>query len=227
MTRSALLLLPGTLADERLWEGQLAALSEHAEVQIPDLTQHNDIGKAADTILQTAPETFALAGFSMGGIIAQEIVKRAPGRVERLALLDTSTGVPASAKRERFQSWKEASRDTFDALLNTFVSWVHPENSNVIPSIGVPARELGVEVLRQQAGILQSQHNEAETLHHLYGPALILHGADDPVSTSEDNRLMARHCQRARLICLGTCGHYSPLEQPEAVSAALQYWLQE
>lgn len=227
MTKPEVILLSGTLGDKHLWRYQLPGLEAHANVSVPDLTQHAHIGATAEDILHNAPRRFALAGFSMGGIIAQEILKHAPERVEKLALIDTSSGIPGNDKKERFRTWQSATQTTFDNLLNTFTSWVHANNTAVIPEIEEAARVLGVNVLQKQAGILLSQHNEPELLGRLNGPALILHGADDPVSSSADNALMAQHCTTPRLISLSRCGHYSILEKPQAVSVALQYWLQE
>ena len=227
MTTESLLLLSGTLADERLWAQQLAGLSLYADVSLPDLTQHGTVGAVAAAVLESAPPQFALAGFSMGGVVAQEMLYQAPHRVTRLALLDTSTGVPSAEKLERFRSWRSADEATFEDLLKVFPSWIHPANEGVAPLVKTMGRDLGLEVFRRQAGILLTQQNEPERLRGVRGPALIIHGENDPASTLSDNKRMAELIPRAKRISLAACGHYSVLEKPETVTALLQYWLQE
>ena len=226
MSSEFLLLLSGTLADERLWAQQLTGLSLYATVSLPDLTQHDTVGAAAAAVLESAPPQFALTGFSMGGVVAQEMLYQAPHRITKLALLDTSTGVPSAEKLERFRSWRQADEATFEDLLKVFPSWIYPANESVAPTVKAMGRDLGLEVFRRQAGILLTQQNEPERLRSVRGPALIVHGENDPVSTLSDNERMAEVVPNAKRISLPACGHYSLLEKPETVTALLQYWLQ-
>jgi pimeloyl-ACP methyl ester carboxylesterase len=94
--RETLVLLPGLLCDERLFAAQVPALSAEAEVTVADLARDAGIAAMADRVLTAAPDRFALAGLSMGGYVAFEILRNAPERVTRLALLDTQ----ATADRE-------------------------------------------------------------------------------------------------------------------------------
>ena len=91
-----LLLISGLLCDDSLWAEQVKALSGDADITIPDHKSHAVMEALAEDILAKAPPQFALAGFSMGGYIALEIMRQAPERVIKLALLDTS----AHADRE-------------------------------------------------------------------------------------------------------------------------------
>ena len=87
--RQSLVLVPGLLCTRALWEPQLAALADVADMTVGDHTRHDTMGEIASSILAKAPERFALAGLSMGGFIAVEMMRQAPERVTRLALLDT------------------------------------------------------------------------------------------------------------------------------------------
>ena len=90
MTKTPLILLPGLLCDQALWAHQSETLSDIADITVADMTREETIQGMAERVLDSGPETFALAGLSMGGYAAQEIIRQAPERVERLALLDTS-----------------------------------------------------------------------------------------------------------------------------------------
>src|SRR5690348_15387521 len=96
-----LLLLPGLLCDAALWRAQVADLADLAECRVVDLTRHDSVAAMAEAALADAPPRFALAGLSMGGYVAHEIMRRAPERVERLALLDTSARADSDEQRAR------------------------------------------------------------------------------------------------------------------------------
>jgi len=228
MNKIPLLLLSGTMSDERLWQHQTKHLAPLADIHIPDLTQHSDIKELARAILKNAPDTFALAGFSMGGIIAQELLQQAPERVERLALIGTSTGMPGPDKRKLFQTWHSASPEDFEQTLKTLPTWVHPSNKQVAPLITQMGQDLGLEVFRRQGGILLTQRNDdPDLLRRFTRPTLIIHGENDPASSVEGNMYMADLFPKARRIMLSGCGHYASLEKPDTATALLSYWLQE
>ncbi|HEY8368957.1 MAG TPA: alpha/beta fold hydrolase, partial [Thermodesulfobacteriota bacterium] len=101
MTRPLLVLVPGLLCDRDLWRDQIPALSAMAEVRVPDLRPFDSIEDMARSILDAAPGAFALAGLSMGGYVALEVMRRAPGRVTRLALLNTTSRPDTEAQTAR------------------------------------------------------------------------------------------------------------------------------
>src|SRR5882672_3443664 len=105
MARPTLVLLPGLLNTRCLYERQIADLADLVDVVVPELWHHDSIGAMAQAALDAAPERFALGGFSMGGYVSFEILRRAPERVERLALMDTQAvpdSLEASARRRGF-----------------------------------------------------------------------------------------------------------------------------
>ncbi|MCW8971466.1 MAG: alpha/beta hydrolase, partial [Rhodospirillales bacterium] len=108
--KTPLILLPGLLCDDALWRHQTGHLSDIAEITVADLTRHDSFPAMAAAVLDAAPARFALAGLSMGGYVAQEIMRQAPGRVSRLALLDTSPYADKPEQSERRKGFMEMAR---------------------------------------------------------------------------------------------------------------------
>src|SRR5690606_13087905 len=127
--REPLMLLPGLLCTARLWAAQVAAMDDIAEPRVADLAHHNSMGEMAESVLAAAPDRFALAGLSMGGYVAFEIMRRAPQRVTRLALLDTSArGDDPSRTEERLALLAMAERGGFDDVVAKLLPLlVHPD----------------------------------------------------------------------------------------------------
>ncbi|MFN0159955.1 MAG: alpha/beta fold hydrolase, partial [Burkholderiales bacterium] len=90
MTRTPLLLIPGTLNTDRVWRAVTAGLSDSADMRVADVSAHDSMAALADAAVAGMPQRFCVAGFSLGGYIALEIMRRAPGRVAALALVSTS-----------------------------------------------------------------------------------------------------------------------------------------
>lgn len=231
-----LMLLGGTLGNAQLWQHLTLsdsalpdlALSDSPNCIIPNLTQHHSIQDLTQEILDNAPEKFALAGFSLGGIIAQELVRQAPERILKLALLDSSTSAFDSEKRQRFEHWQNASDDAFIDVVDTLTSWVYPSNNDATIVVKDMAQTLGVKTLQKQASVLLSfPPFDPKHLQEFKKPVLVIHGSNDPVSTKASNTAMAELFQNAKLVTISTCGHFSPLEKPDVVTALMQYWLQE
>jgi len=223
-----LVLLSGTLGTQKLWQHQIDNLSELAEIIVPDLSQHNTMTHLAEHLLNKLPDTFAVAGFSMGGIIAQELLKHAPERVSKLALISTSTGKPDNTKLERFESWQSATPETFEAIVNALPTWVHADHTQVQPVIKRMALDLGLDVFKKQAGILLSQDNSDENILKNYqGSSLILHGEDDPVSSVAGHKVLEELLVNSKRIMFQTCGHYVPLEKASKATEALAHWIKD
>ena len=105
--KTPLLFLPGLLCDHQLWGHQIDSLSDIADMTVADLTQDDSMTDMAARALEGAPPTFALAGLSMGGYVAQEILRQAPERVTRLALVDTSPYADTNEQSERRKGFIE------------------------------------------------------------------------------------------------------------------------
>ncbi len=229
-TRTPLILLPGLLCDRALWEPQIAALSGLADMAVGDLTHDDSMAGMARSVLEMAPERFALAGFSMGGYVALEIMRQAPERVTRLALLDTSARPDTpeqTASRRALMNMCDAGE--FKGVTPRLLPrWIHPsrlEDKALTETVMTMTGRVGRDAfLRQQTAII-GRPDSRPGLSRIQCPALVLCGREDEVTPVELHREMAADIPNARLVVVPECGHLSPLERPEQVNAALRRWL--
>jgi pimeloyl-ACP methyl ester carboxylesterase len=228
--RPALVLCPGVLNDGRVFAPQLAVLAGRVDAAVADVATHESLVDMASQVLARAPPTFALAGFSMGGYVALEILRQAPERVTRLALIDTSArpDTPAQSAMRRALI-KLAQAGTFKGVTPRLLPrLVHParlDDADVTGPIFAMAADTGRDgFLRQQAAIMARPDNRP-LLASIGIPTLVLCGRDDQLTPAELSQEIADAVPGARLILIDACGHMSPLEQPAIVTAALQEWL--
>jgi pimeloyl-ACP methyl ester carboxylesterase len=227
----SLVLLPGLLNDARLWQPQITALADYANITVGDLTRHDSIGALADDALAQAPAgQFALAGLSMGGYVALEIMRKAPERVLALALLDTSARPDtdeARAAREALitlagQDWPKVT----ETLLPKLLLPAHLESQALVAVIKAMSNDLGKEVfVRQQHAIMQ-RIDSRPFLHRINCPTLVLCGREDRITPLETHEELVIAITGAVVEIVDQSGHLSTLEQPLAVIAALESWLQ-
>jgi pimeloyl-ACP methyl ester carboxylesterase len=226
--RQILALLPGALCDAALWRHQIAGLADIADVRVGDLTRDDSIGAMAARTLASLPPRFALAGLSLGGYVALEIMRRAPDRVTRLALLDTSARPEPSAEVEPglFPSIGEPVRAGGATPLTTLL--VHPMrlgDRRLATILAAMADRVGRKVfLRQQQAILRRPDSWPD-LAAIRCPTLLLCGRQDRLAPPALQQEMAEAIAGARSIVIEDCGHLSPLERPEMVTKALRDWL--
>jgi pimeloyl-ACP methyl ester carboxylesterase len=227
--RFPLLLLPGALCDAALWRHQIAGLANIADVRVGDLTRDDSVGAMAARVLAGAPPRFALAGISLGGYVALEIMRRAPERVTRLALLDTS----ARPEEEGTVEETPVSRDGSAAglgrvgLLTTLL--VHPKrlaDRRLATILGAMAERVGRKAFLRQQRAIRARPDSRAGLADIACPTLLICGRQDPLVPPALHEEMAAAIPGADLLVIEECGHLSPLEQPEEVTAALRRWLQ-
>ncbi|WP_096701777.1 alpha/beta fold hydrolase [Magnetospirillum sp. 15-1] len=225
-----LVLLPGLLNDRRLWSRQAEALAGRVEVMVGDLSQDDCLGAMAERVLAAAPERFALAGLSMGGYAAMEIMRRAPGRVERLALLDTTArpDLPEQTQRRK-DAIALARSGGFDKIMPTMLALLlHPDHLKDGGITGLArdmARAVGAESFARQQAAIMARPDSRDSLPRVACPTLVLCGAEDTLTPSDHHDEMAALIKGAWRVTIPHCGHLSPIEQPEAVSAELLRWL--
>jgi len=225
-----LLLLPGLLNDGNLWRDQMAALSDVADCRVCDLTRGETLEDLAEGVLDGAPATFALAGFSLGGYVAQEVVRRAPGRVTRLALFDTSIRAddPARAASRRALDRAARSPGRFhgfgDRLLATYLDPSSLGDEGIVARIRGMTRRLGPDVFVRQNNV--ERRDGTDVLARLTCPLLVLCGENDVLTPPALHREMAELVPGATLTIVPGCGHMTPIEDPGAVSAAMRRWLE-
>lgn len=227
--RPPLLLLPGFLCDEDLWRDQLTGLADVADCRVADLGHGDSIAALAGQVLATAPPSFALAGFSFGGYVAQEIARQAPQRIERLALLDTSFHADTPERiAQRRAANKSVSlpgefRGMTEQLLPGFIATERLRDTALVQRINAMTLRQGREVfVRQNA--MRREDGEA-VLRGLTCPVLVLCGRLDVLTPPALHQAMAALMPQAELVMVEDSGHMSPMEQPAAVTRAMRQWL--
>ena len=229
--RIPLLLLPGLLDDARLWRHQCETLADVASIAVADLTRGDSVAELAAQVLATAPARFALAGLSMGGYVAFEILRRAPERVLRLALFDTQAGPDTEESRRRRQEAMAAARaGGFAALLpgilGNLVAAVNRDRPEVRDVFFAMAEDAGPEVYLRQMGAIMGRPDSRPGLAAIAVPTLAIGGREDGPTPPAVMAEMAAAIPGGRYVAVEDAGHLVPLEQPQAASALLRLWLQ-
>lgn len=226
-----LVLLPGMMCDARLFTPQIDAFSGERAVQVACLTRHNSVQDMARAVLASAPERFALAGLSMGGIVAMEVVRQAPERVVGLALLDTNP----LAEDPRVQAGRGPQMETAagGGLLAMLVDTVFPNylaaettQAPILATCFAMAESLGAEVFIRQSEALMHRPDQTETLRQYVGPTLILCGEQDRLCPVSRHTLMKDLMPHATLTVVPQAGHLVSLEKPIETNEAMAQWLE-
>jgi pimeloyl-ACP methyl ester carboxylesterase len=228
--RIPLMLLPGLLLDEALWAPQLAGLADVADMQVADLTRYDSMAAMARSVLDMAPPTFALAGLSMGGYVSFEIMRQAPERVTRLALLDTSARPDTPEQtRDRRAFINMCEKGEFKGVTPRLLPrWIHPSRVNdkaLAETVMSMAARVGRDAFIREQTAIMNRPDSRPGLSRIHCPTLVLCGREDQATPVEVHREMAADIPNARLVIVPECGHLSPLERPEEVNAALRSWL--
>lgn len=230
MSRTTLVLLPGLLNTRRLFEHQIAALGDVIDIVVPELYPHDSLGAMAEAALAVAPSTFALGGFSMGGYVAFEILRRAPRRVERLALIDTQATPDAPETTARRRGFIEQTRigrfhGVQPALLPTLIHPARLKDTTVVQPILDMAQEVGAEGFVREQKAIMARPDSRPLLVGIDVPTVVIVGRQDQPTPLSRAQEMAADIANARLVVIEECGHMSPLEKPDEVTDALRRWL--
>ena len=227
-----LVLLPGMMCDARVFTPQVAALSGETTVVLAPVTQGERIEEIASGLLDQLPPRFALAGQGMGGVVALELLRRAPDRVSRIALLATQVllELPATAADREPQIIAAQSGRLKEVLQDRLTSGFlapGPQRSEVLAQAMQMAESLGPEVFVRQSRALQRRRDQQPTLSQCKVPAMVLCGEHDTICPVKRHSFMAELIPYAQLRVLEDAGHLPSLEQPEAITAALRDWMQQ
>jgi pimeloyl-ACP methyl ester carboxylesterase len=225
-----LVLLPGMMCDARLFAHQIAVLSQSRAVMVAPLVAHDTTAALAADVLAHAPPVFDLAGLSMGGIVAMEIMFQAPHRVTRLALMDTNPCAESTERRaNRQHEINRALSGGLAAIMRDEMKPRYlapgPRRSEILDLCMAMALDLGPEVFALQSRALRDRPDRQVTLRSTGVPTLILCGAEDSLCPPSWHQLMHTLVPRSQLVIVPGAGHLPPLEQPDATTAALRAWL--
>ncbi len=225
-----IVLVAGLNCSARLFAEQIPLLWQFGPVTIADHRRDDNIAAIAEHVLAAAAPAFALAGLSMGGYIAFEILRQAPERVTRLALLDTGAGAETTDRTEVRKPLLELARsgrfaEITDLQFPCLVHRSRHDDAALKAIVRAMNAETGAEAyLRQQQAII-TRPDSRPHLAAIACPTLVLVGDDDQLTPPDLAREMAGAIPRARLAVIADCGHLSTLERPAAVNKALVEWL--
>jgi pimeloyl-ACP methyl ester carboxylesterase len=236
MTKTPLLLVPGQLCSPRLYGPQIAALSNVAEIVVPDwrkapLSIFDTWGKTARWVLDRMPAgPFALAGLSLGGMIAVEIMQIAAERVTRLALLDTGmrsqTATEQAVRRARIRLANEGHFELVLGLqMSRFLPGYRLTDKALVDEVMAMCTETGVEIYKRQEELAAVRVDRRPDLPKIKCPTIVVCGRDDvatPLAFSEE---IAAAIKGSELIVIEQCGHLITMEKPEETNAILRKWL--
>ena len=223
-------LLCGLLCDRVVWEAQASALQSAHEIRVISFEGLDSMQAMADKVLAYAPERFALAGHSMGGRVALEVYRRAPQRVERLALLDTGYEPVAPGEAERRALLVDkALQEGIGAIAATWgLPMLAPANRNdplLVQAVVDMVGRMSGPIYAGQTRALLGRPDASEVLKHVTCPAMVICGKEDGWSPPERHERMAALMPAAQLRLIDGAGHMAMMEAPGAVLAALQEWL--
>ena len=225
-----LLMLPGLACTGALFADQVPVLARGREVLIADHMGHDSMAAIAADILARAPARFHLAGLSMGGYIAFEILRQAPGRVARLCLMDTSARADTPEKTAlREEALAEVAAGRFmemsAANLPLIVAASRAGDRALAEAILAQARATGSDAwLLQMRAVMRRVDSRAD-LPGIAAPTLVIVGDEDQITPPDHASEMAETIPGARLEVIADCGHMSSMERPERVTELLLEWL--
>jgi pimeloyl-ACP methyl ester carboxylesterase len=223
-----LVLIPGMMCDGRMW-GDIPAALHPRPVAHALPVGCATMAALAEAVLAEAPPRFALAGLSMGGIVAMEVVRQAPERVARLALLDTNPlAEAASVGARRAGQIARALAGDLDGVMRDEMKpnyLADPSDVALLDLCMDMARALGAGVFRRQSLALRDRPDQTATLAAFRRPALVLMGEHDRPCPRDRHDLMHRLMPQSRLVIVPGAGHLPPLERPAETLTALKDWL--
>ena len=226
-----IVLIPGLLCTPRLYAEQLPALWRFGQVTVADHTRDDSIAGIARRLLAAAPPRFALAGLSMGGYTAFEVMRQHPGRVVRLALLDTSALADTPAQHERRRGMMTQAREgrfdeVFDPLFQSWVHRSHRSDATLRQIVRQMAQDTGPEAFIRQQSAIMTRPDSRPVLGSIRCPTLVLVGDGDESTPPDRAAEIAQGISGSRLVTIPEAGHLTTIEQPDRVTQALVDWLQ-
>lgn len=226
-----IILIPGLMNDGWVWRHQVGPLSRHAPVTIARNDGCDNLGAMAERILDVSRGPLALAGHSMGGRVAIEVVARAPERIARLALLDTGAGGVAEGEAEgRLRLAELARREGMAAVAR---EWLPPmlsaagrANQKLVGSITAMLERCTPEVFAAQQRALIERPDRSELLPAIPCPTLLVAGSEDAWAPPAQHAAMADAIPGGTARIIEGAGHMTPVEAPDALTALLLEWLE-
>jgi len=229
-TGEPLLMLPGLICDSRIFAGQLSAFDR--AVPAADYGDADDLGEMALRVLAEAPPRFPLLGHSMGARVALEIIRQAPERVTRLALVSTGVHLPTAAEAPNRHRLRDLGRAQgiaalVDAWLPPMVAPPRRDDAAFMAPLRTMCIEAGLARFEAQIAALLGRREVESLLPHIACPTLVAVGREDGWSPPDQHAAIAALIPGAHLIVAEGAGHMLPVEAPEALNTAIAVWLSQ
>ena len=228
--RKPLVMIPGTLCDATLFQNQMTGLKDLADCQVGDHSSSANLAEVASNILNSIEGNFAIMGLSYGGIIAFEIWRQAPERINKLILLNTNHKEPSAttrANQQRFVGMSalgEFREITTDFLKDAMLHPKHAKQPKMRDAVLQMALNTGREAFIRQIKAQLHRPDSTKDLPNIKCPTLIMTGRQDTVCTPKLHEEMAALIPNSRLEVIEVCGHLSTMEQPERVNQIIKEW---
>lgn len=228
--RQSLLLLSGLLCDETIWADIPDRIADAADVRILSFRDFSSIADMAEYVLSLAPQRFALAGHSMGGRVALEIMRSDPQRVTRLALLNTAVhpvrdGEPQSRGHLLRVAYERGMAALAAEWLPPMMADAPARTARLLPRLSAMIERSTPHSYAGQINALLRRPDALSVLPTISVPTLLLSGSEDTWSPISQHEAMRRRIPHATLFEIPGAGHLSPIERPDAVAIALREWL--
>lgn len=225
-------LVTGQLLTHDVWGDTLPVLKAKHDVVLADHTRDETIGGMAERLLAATPERFDLVGQAMGGFVAFEVLRRAPERVRRLALLSTLAPNDGPAQTERRMGYIRLVEDgKYDAVVEERIPiLVHPARREDEPLLTVVRRmaaDTGPETFLRQQRAIMARGDSRPTLAAIACPTLVVWGRQDGITTEQHQQEIVGGIPGARLEVVEDCGHLATLEKPVTTARLLAQWFQQ
>ena len=226
-----LILIPGMLCNEALYAPQAEALGSQIDITIADHCGYETMAEIAESVLESAPDSFALAGLSMGGFIAFEIMARAPERVEKLALLNTGARSPLEEQKDQHRLFnalalKDGMKPVLDVVVPVCLDPGRLGDTKLVGDVRQMMEQTSVENFVRQQNAIIDRRDHRDALPGYACPTLIIVGEADAVTPPKLSEEIAELIPHAILNIIPDCGHISTLERPGAVNEAMKMWLE-
>lgn len=219
-----LIFLSGLLSNERVWLHQRQHLSDLASIQVISASDDTP-EKMIHTILSGAPEKFALAGHSMGGWLAQEVMRVAPDRVLKLCLLNTTSQMDSEEKRiSRLKMIEKVKEGSFNEIVKGIAD-KFVFNTQVKNDVEKMFLEVGEEAFINQELSMLKRGETKRVLSTIRCPTVVIYAEEDPVFSLQEHQELAHLIKNSKLVTIKNSGHMSPMEAPESVTSVLRAWL--
>lgn len=221
--KTSLVLLPGMLSNHIVWNHQIQNLSDIASIQVIPTAQDTP-EKMVSEILKQAPPLFAMAGHSMGGWLCLEVMKRAPSRVLKLALINTTARLDSEEKKNRRNKLIDRTlAGEFDTIVKELVDFFVFDDKTRREVVSM-FHDVGPKAFVNQHRAMLARSESLSVLPLIHSPTLVIHAALDQNFSLEEHQELSEKIPGARLAVVENSGHMSPMERPEAITALLRKW---